>query len=93
MGFILNSDENLCLEDGEVKEPMKGWSILEVAIAHKRTKIAAWLLKQPKTLVYSRQDLSLPDLEHTRSPNLFDISSNQEMLDFEIRPLFAALVT
>lgn len=91
MGFVTNDDPSLVMQDGEEQIEILGWSILEVAIAVKARNVIKWLLKQPKTLIFSRVDLSLPDLEQ-RSPNIID-NIGIDMIEIEIRPLFAALVT
>lgn len=91
MGFICNTDEELVLIDGETKIELLGWSLLDTAVALKAQKIVNWLLKRPSTCVYSRVDLSIADME-LRSPNVVDCSEI-DVIEIEIRPLFAALVT
>lgn len=91
MGFVNNTEEDLVLMDGENRVEMFGWSLLDVAIALKATKISNWLLKRADLSIYTKVDLSIPDLD-LRSPNLVDCVGI-DLLEIETRPLYAALVT
>lgn len=63
MGFVINQDRELYLNDGEEsKESMYGWSLLDVALSLKANKSAINLLKNKSLCMIPRADLTDPGL-------------------------------
>jgi len=90
MGFVIFENHEKEFEVGEERESMYGWSLLEVALAFRASHIANWLLKDPKTSIMARADLSNPDLEFNQSPHIVD--GVDDLLELEMRPLRIAII-
>ena len=76
MGFVLNEDPNLVIQDGEEQVKMVEWTLLEVAIGLKANRVANWLMKQPTNLVINRIDVGNPDpvsYTHLTLPTIYSV--------------------
>ena len=79
------------LDDGQSdeKEDMFEWTLFQVALALKATKVTNFLLKDKLLGVIPRSDLSELDLQLDQSPHIVD--GTDTLLELEMRPIRAIL--
>lgn len=87
---MLNSNPEILLEDGQMKETMQEWSLFHVALALKANKSALFLLKDKNLCIIPRVDLSHMDLRPEDAPNMVD--DVNYLLNLEMRPLQTCII-